>query len=367
MEHSFLEEVGRSSHSLQYRSLRILSPPTKVKEPRTDNLKSFNPKPDEKNLQAPTKQLDLPPERQEMSSAPVSGLPARRIRRPVMIRRPKLVGKSVDGAAMQAVAASRKRASSNQFKNAATPARRSTAHAPLKDGGRALGTKSSSSSIVEAGSKRLGRPPTTLRRQKDREDDDEDLTRIKADFQFAYLQKYWALRRQSALQRESTLLLSNIWWPRKQTQTIPISVAEFIISKSPLAWNDVCRCPPLPSGLVEAFVPIFARWIATFAPGVDLLGTTVSATGPKTHSLFLSSNIKNVRGRKCLVVVKISMGSDKKTEPIVRCQGWISILPRRTRKDQLVKAHANVTSASLLEKDSAGLDKLSSDVHVSQG
>jgi hypothetical protein len=262
---------------------------------------------------------------------------------------------------MQAVAASRKRASSNQFKNAATPARRSTNLTPVKEGN----TKSSSSGTVEGGSKRLGRPPTTLRRQKDREADDEDLVRIKADFQYAFLQKYWALRRQSSLHRDSTLLLSNIWWPRKQTQTIPLSVAEFIMSKSPLAWNDACRFPPFPSGLAENFVPIFARWIATFAPGVDLLGTTVSVTGSKNNCLLLSSNTKNVRGRKCSAVVKISMISDKKSDPIVRCQGWISVVPRRSRRDQLAKVNANVMSASLLEKDSAGMDKLSSDVHVS--
>lgn len=46
-------------------------------------------------------------------SQPDSG---RRIRRPTMIRRPKLVGKSVDGAAIHAKAAARARASSSRFK-----------------------------------------------------------------------------------------------------------------------------------------------------------------------------------------------------------------------------------------------------------
>ena len=282
-----------------------------------------------------------------------------------MIRRPKLVGKSVEGAAMQAVAASRKRASSNQFKNvgSAGPARRTSVLAPVKESVRNISAKSSSG-VSDAGSKRLGRPPTALRRQKDKEDEDEEMARAKADFRLAIMQKYWRLRRHSSLLRESTLLLSSLWWPRKSSQTLPTSMAEFIVSNSPLAWSDAGRFPPFPSGLVDTFVPLFARWIATFAPHVDLLNTT-SKPGPRPSSMLLVSSIKNIRGRKCFTVVKVSMSSEKKAPSIVRCQGWVSLLPRRSKADQLAKADANVTCASFLEKDSAGMDKLASEVHVS--
>lgn len=362
LEHSSLEDAGRSAHVLQYRSLRLLSPPTKVKEPKA-NSKNRASQSSQTRTKSPAKRSSPSPERHDDQN---ESLPTRRIRRPVMIRRPKLVGKSIDGAAMQAVAASRKRASSNQFKNVANavPARRPSALTPLKEAGRNTVIKSSPNHL-DSGSKRFGRPPTLSRRQMEGESDDDDATLIKTDFQTAYLQKYWQLRRESSLQREATLLLSNIWLPRQPDHTIPVSVAAFIMSKSPMAWTDACRFPPFPSGLMDGLVPIFARWIATFTPGIHLLSTTTSRLSQKSSSILLVSNTKNVRGRKCLVVVKISKTTDKKAGPIVRCQGWVSVLARRSRRDQITKPNANLTSATFLEKDSAGLNKLSADLHVS--
>ncbi len=344
-----------------------MSPPTKVKEPKTHNQKRSAPPPAHNSTNVQAKHSNNPPEPEGAPDGTPSGsFPARRIRRPAMIRRPKLVGKSFDGAAMQAVAASRKRASTNQFKKVAStvPTRRPSALTPLKEGGRGSITKASPIQH-DASSKRFGRRPTSSRRQKDRESEDDELTLIKGDFCMACNQKYWELKRQSSLQRESTLLLSNLWWPRQQDHIIPISIATFIVSKSPMAWSDACRFPPFPNGIVNGLVPIFARWITTFAPGVQLLSTKSSSLQPQSDAIFLASNIKNVRGRKCLVVIKLSKIYEKKSLPMVRCQGWVSVLPRRSRRDLKVKPNANITSSLLLEKDSAGLDKLSSDVHVS--
>lgn len=362
LEHSSLMEAGRSAHNLQYRSLRLLSPVSEARDASAQKQRRSNAVTKNSITEISKKEARVP-ERQE---TPVETMPARRIRRPTMIRRPKLVGKSVDGAAMQAVAASRKRASSNQFKNVANnvPARRSSTATPTKESGRAPISKIAPIHS-DSSSKGSGRPPIVARYQKDDQYEDEDLSRLKVDFQVACSQHDWCMKRHSSILRDSTLLISNLWWPRprKQEKIIPLSVAQFIMSRSPMAWRDSCRCPPLPCGMVDDFIPMFARWISTLSPGLELLSTTVAMS--RSKAVLLASHVKNVRGRKCLVVVEISKGYEKKSQGIIRCRGWICVVPRRSKRDQIMKPHANIVSATFLEKDSTGLDKLSSDIHRS--
>lgn len=295
--------------------------------------------------------------------------PPRRIRRPVSIRRPKLVGKSVEGAAMQAVAASRKRASSNQFKN--------VGNAPL------IKRPPTNQNVQDSTKASIGRPPIgkadqaskipphplqTVRNQREHEERDETLLRAKDDFKMLCSIKHGGLRRLSALQRGATIMLANVWWPRKQNQTIPSTVAKFIVSKTPMAWSDACAFPLLPGEtMVDMFVPVFSRWITTFTPGLEILPlVSTKASGTNSDSVFLSSGIRNVRGCKCLAVVKITKTPSRSVgHNIVRCEGWVLNLPRRSVEEQRSKLNANSTSLLSLEKDSAGMDKLTSDLHVS--
>lgn len=53
-----------------------------------------------------------------------------------------------------------------------------------------------------------------------------------------------------------------------------------------------------------------------------------------------------------------------KKKAIVRSEGWILNLPRRSKMDQIRKLDSNATSMLSKEKDSAGMDKLVSDLHV---
>lgn len=341
---------------LQFQNLRMLSPPAKVKEVK-DQQKT--PKPPLTKNASPTKNTG--PTSQQTTDSGTGA--TRRIRRPVMIRRPKLVGKSVEGAAMQAVAASRKRASSNQFKNnmaVSVPSRKPAIQAP--NTGKAILSK------TDADTKLLRRPPTTLRRQKDKEQQDPNLIRVKDDFMALCNYDFWQMRRQSSRQRDATLLLSNMWWPRKTNHVIPWAVADFIMSQTPLTWTSTCPVPSFPSKIADSFLPIFARWLATFTPGLDLLPTKYHNLAAKSKPVFLCSTTKNVRGRKCLSVIRISIGKNaarKEAPAIIRFHGWVLTLARRSKKEQLKKLDANVTTSTLLEKDAAGLDKLTTDIQVS--
>lgn len=360
MEKSSLEIVGRSAHALQYRSLKVLSPPTKVQEAKIPQHHSRTTS----AITTATQTHDSTSTGQSPETQPG---PRKRIPRPAVIRQPKLIGKSVEGAAMQAVAASRKRASTNQFKNMSSVAsiRRSSLLTPSKEAAQGSGPKLAVTA-GDGGSKRVGRPPAGSRRPDEQEEDDETI-RIKADFKIVCQKKDWKARRRSGLLRDCTVFLTDLWWPRMRTHSIPLSMAEFVISKSPMAYCDAFRSVPFPSGLDSSFVPMFARWISAFSPNVDVLQT--AAAGPGTskanESIILASVIKNVRGTKCLTVVKILKTITKGVAAVVRLQGWIVRLPRRTHRDHLKKHDANVISASFREKDATGLDKLASDLHVS--
>jgi hypothetical protein len=53
-----------------------------------------------------------------------------------------------------------------------------------------------------------------------------------------------------------------------------------------------------------------------------------------------------------------------KKKAIVRCEGWVLNLPRRSKMDQIKRLDSNATSMLSKEKDSVGMDKLASDLHV---
>ena len=358
-------EAGRSAYSLQRRSLQTLSPAFAFKEVKPEKP-AKSPKKESQQKKAPS---PIPEEqKQSFDSSRNEAVPTRRIRRPVAIRRPKLIGKSVEGAAMQAVAASRKRASSNQFKNVAGAAQ---ARRPSIQNQRDMLRSSANKAPTAKASAMVSaapRPPHGARSQRDHEERDEILSRVQNDYAMLCSLKYGQMQRLSSLNRSSGIKLAEIWWPKKQSDTIPRPVCQFLVSKTMFAWSDACPLPYLPKSVTDMFVPWFARWIATFVPSLEILSTTPTkgSSALQMDEIFLSSTIKNVRGSKPLAVVKITKVHSKRgTGGIARCQGWVINLPRRPLAEHLSKLGANTTSLMLEEKDSAAMDKLSSDLHVS--
>eukprot|EP00980_Cylindrotheca_fusiformis_P022307 scaffold9191_cov114-Cylindrotheca_fusiformis.AAC.2 len=290
--------------------------------------------------------------------------PARRskIRRPVFIRRPKLVGKSVEGAAMQAVAASRKRASSNQFKNVATsnPTRRpsnSRISRPSRDGQTGDASRSTAKSPPSLASEPLAS-------HKEEEEQDETLERVKGDFLLLCSAKESQLQRRSAVHRLALLRLATLWWPRNKVIGLPFAVGKFLVCKSPLAWSDSRPLPPLPTEIQEFFTVAFARYIVAFTPGLKLVPLVPSRFGTKQgDSVLLSSEIKNVRGCKCLAVVLISKAVSSRDDTVIRCQTVVLNLVRRSKARKNMKTGANIKGTLSFEKDAAGMDKLAADLH----
>lgn len=365
-ENASLEKVGRSCYSLQHRSLKYLSPPTKAQAAKVSQVARSSSSAAVVPLRRhPSAEVGA----EAFTDPAIDSGSRRRIPRPVTIRQPKLIGKSVEGGAMKAMAASRQRASSNQFKNMAGPAplRRPTkSHVSSREDGKST-VSNAESTAGEGGTGRNGRALTGVaRRSIEKKKVDEETNRMNVDFTVVYQQMFWKARRPGSLQRDSIVYLSSLWWPKQQTETVPKALVDVVMRKSPIVWSDACPLPPFPSGLGSLFVSLFTRWLVTVAPNMTVVNITnaVSGASKEEEYMVLASVIKNVRGVKGLVVMKISRSSGKRPTSIIRSQGWLLRLPRRTRRDKVKKSRANVTSTCFAEKDSTALDLLSSDVHV---
>ena len=354
-ETSKLANTSRASHLLQRRSLGILSPAfveaksKSNKKQSSQNLK----KAENSSTQGIEKTSKI-----EISTTTTTG-PRRRIRRPTMMRRPKLIGKSVEGAAMQAMAASRQRASTNNFKSKKNPTKGTNlaTRPPV--------SKESTKARANAVDSSLIRPPATQE-----EVTDETLSRVKNDFTRLCSAAQGQPERLSSTQSIARLQLLDIWWPQTPSQIIPVSVANFLISIAPNAWNDVCALPPLPGGVLDVFIPTFARYLAALTPGLELLpvSSSLNGTNKRIDSLLLCTDIRNIRGTKCCAITRISIidsSSNRQRIPMVRSEGWILNLRRRSKAAQQVKRHVRIKSSYFTEKDSAGMDKVLTDVHVS--
>lgn len=344
---------SRASHVLQRRSLGNLSP---------GFVDTVNKKRTQQPVRNPETNVTQDKEKKK-ETEPSPNLPTRRIRRPTMIRRPKLIGKSVEGAAMQAVAASRKRASTNQFKNK-TSSTTGTAISQLnKDRTRTRPNipRKTESTVIRSQSK--------VKRSVKEEKKDDNWIRLVNDF-LSLTKPSGQKRRLNSTQSKARLKLTDIWWPRSTSQIIPKSVMDFLVLVAPNAWNNVCVLPPLPGGVSDMFIPMFARWIVAIKPGLEILSVSSSPNqaNKRVDSVLLRTEIRNVRGTKCFAIARISIIDSTKTKqrrPMVRSEGWILNIRRRPTTSKRKRVRANVMSSYLTEKDSAGMDKVLTDIYVS--
>ena len=372
-----LEYARRATDSLQSRSLQLLSPKPYYaykagpKENQAENnSREDTSLPTKKGTQTSGKEQDSSTEN---SPPPSSPGPRRRIRRPVAIRQPKLVGKSVEGAAMQAVAASRARASTNRFKNVgtSTPSKKS-APSPVQESAGAA--KRQQSTISEPSSsartQKNSNQSSKKYHQNQKSNKEESMTSIVAESFFRLISsERQKARRLSSSVYTALVCFTKALWSSGEFQTIPKSITDFVVPKSHSSWSDVCPEPPLPRRMEGMFVLSFSRWIAAWTHGLDIVQlppTTLSSGFPQ--SVLLASEVKNVKFCKCFAVIEISRRArarNGRASSLVYCKGRVLKLPRRSKIDQLKKPDGNVSEVFLSERDCVGLDKLSFDLHVS--
>jgi len=367
---SFLLSTGQSVDSLQRRSLRELSPASSTSQhiasqkARQASHRGLKHEPRPSTMSEPS---DLPPAiEDDHLKTSVRSRPSRRLVRPVAIRRPKLIGKSVEGSAMHAVAASRARASSNLFKgNPTSTSVPSTASKAQKEV-----LKSSASSSSSRGSTERPRPLRRSSRSNPPYQEDKDLAHAKRDYDTLDAVRDDSLHRHTRQALTMRSLTSSLW-PVKAGQGIPLSVAEFLLSRASPAWGDAAELLPLHPSILKAFPVSFGRTLSLWIRGLNLVPCVLPTTAPASMSespVILMSEVKNLRSCKCFAAVKLNTTKiqvEGQTRSVVCCDGFILTLPRRPKTDGDECRNGDVyVSRALSEKDSTGLDKLATDLRT---
>lgn len=372
-DHAILAGARQSLDALQLRTLTLLSPPnedgtrkkaaTEIEATMSQEDRAVE-KSTSKTHEAKTS--DPSDEKAENTDSNDPGL-RRRASRPTFIRRPKLVGKSVEGAAIHAVAASRARASNKQRFTRGNPSA-STVQSQKSNQEDITEEKPQDSASPSDDRKKIT-SSKAIKKPGSRVSTDESLIAAKARYKALSAANSLSMKLRSSQSFDALQRLVGMWWPSTGKTAIPRSVADYILSKSPRVWSDVREVPPIPTNLLNSFARSLARTITMWAPAIILLPVPARDLA-NADSVLLIGEVKNVRGCKCVAVFKLSnphFGAKGRQKNTVKSEGWVVTLPRYylgERRSSKTKSPRQM-SLSVSEKDSAALDKLSVDLHVS--
>lgn len=352
IESSFLASTGQSVASLQNRCLGSLAPvsgaSTKSRpKPKVLRRDSFNRKSNDSSGASTTNVAESDIDDRDRPPGPRPSM------HPPMIRRPKLLGKSVEGSAMQAVARSRARASSARYRGGSLPG--AVAH---QTGVSASGRSPASRKL----SRKNSDPSIPAQALETPEEEDRELVEARKEVETSVHRL--DLLRQSTIRGIAYQSLTSARWPIKSTQTISLPLAEYIFSVGLMAWNEVSAMLPFPKKLTGAFLFSFGQTLAAWTPDY-LVPVPIRSPNQASSSFLLVGKTRNLRNCRGVVVVKLSTSTvilNGMPKMIVSSEGRVLTLPRRA------KNHRNAdNSQMIIENSSAGLDKLSSDLHAILG
>lgn len=331
-------QMTQTNNDLQARALKKLLSPTL--NDAGGGVKLAPPKPPENSQESDKTNADVGTNDEEQSA------PTRRIRRPTSIRRPKLIGKSVEGSAIQAVAASRNRARSTQFKNLAV-ASQPTRKAP-QQGSDSAKSKSRVSGSTARENSLVSRPPSQAK-LKELSNDEKLAGGMKLNF--SSLLPVDFLLRLGSLQYQARIQIASRILPISADHRIQLPVSNAMCCLASTAWCETCGMPPLPPSILTSFVMLLGRWVASVNNNLDIL----SSSGDST---VFRSEVKNVNGVKCCAIVRFSLSSTREKKSIIRSKGCILNLPRRPWTRQKQKTFASEHSSLVVDRDGVAMDKL---------
>jgi len=336
---SLLDAGWRANDLLQRRSLSFLSPSALTAEPQTKRT----PLKREKTAQLKEVPVTLTSEESERKET------SRRIVRPVSIRRPKLVGKSVDGSAAHAVAASRARAS---FKGSYG----TNTQAPGPKGNpntASINTRASIGPRKVRDGRDDSRPSTIQEKRKGK---------VVKEFR-ARLKGVHSAGRHHTLHQHVTRSFMGALWPHKLGSP-PIPVAgSFLIRQTKLDAVTTAELFPFPPGMFETLTVIFADFLKDSVSGLRIVATSKEDPGlPPT--VFLGGEARRMRGLKCFPVLQIDMVRDRDSRQfLLRCSTWTVTLQRPITKgiDLIFQSRQRI------ETKASGSDKLTAVVRSQAG
>ncbi|CAB9512295.1 seizure threshold 2 [Seminavis robusta] len=357
-DRALLKKASVSTDSLQQRALRSLAPPSEGMGKKVSNeADNYSVK----SERTSTTSSSHPSENQSGGPSTGNGSYKPRISRPTFIRRPKLIGKSVEGAAMQAVAASRARASNKQrFPSRGAAATTASSQPQRPPDGRASVQSATATSQRKAQTNQAA----LVNRTQASAQSDEFFAAARKRFALLLAGSSATMRVWSSQHWHSVQRLTKLWWPSRANTMIPRSVGEFILSQVPRTWSDAREVPHVPTTLLNSFAISLAQTIRMWNPGVLLVPVPSQDMG-KLNSVLLMGEMKAVSSCRCLVIFKFSVskfGGKGRQRNVLRGQGWTVTLPRHLKESRNNRLLVN---AAMAEKDGAGIDRQSVELHSS--
>ncbi|GKY95522.1 hypothetical protein MPSEU_000513900 [Mayamaea pseudoterrestris] len=256
--------------------------------------------------------------------------PARRATRPLSIRRPKLIGVSVEGSAAKALAASRERASSKLFRGGANAA------LSKKEEQSAMAVKTPMMTAVA--SMNPSANPTELQQ--------------KTKQHLPCLSNVPCLTRTRAKQRFArTSHIAALCLSMSRQKRISLDEASFLFNfgPAPLSWSEVLDVFDLPENITCAHLLSFAKALCGWVVDLHIVTPLDAGTKAQSESVAITGVFKRARTFRCRVIIRLTLEGSR-----IRSSGKILTLDR---KKIVLRRHKQ------REMESISLNTLAGDMH----
>jgi hypothetical protein len=367
-----LNVLDKSVHSQQQRCLQTLSP-TLTKR----NLPGISQQTKLEEIKKPPKQITdveqrsvegdmVPPAKPPLHKEQPARISSRRIQRPTLIRRPKLVGKSVEGAAMQAMAASRARASSSRFNP--------TGSSPIQKPGR---NKAEASKVAHATDQESEEAASVSGTESGSAGDDKqadstsDTKQVSSVAFLSVLRKEYASAASGRSPFHHSQLIEamvNKWWFEELARPVHSLIRDFLLSRSVRMWSSACELLLFPERMVDDVSGYFAQWLKMSNPDYTLLhlGAPSLARTLVSPASTILAELKRFGQRRLCVVLQTSLKNQPgQKRPILRCEAWMVMLSKDSKAEKRIRKKsvcAFEREASLMDKKIAGFQVTSLEV-----
>ena len=320
----------KSAQFLNYRCLGVLSP-----VPTFNAALTVIPK---VPVQASSAKVNVPSDVDRSSATRPPALPP-------TIRRPKLVGKSIEGSAVHAQAKSRARASATRFKGV-TQSTTPTTHRKQNSATSAARSSSKIDNVGVNASTGMSNLAGIHNGNRSVESSDE-FHHIRNEFERSFRHT----TNQRTVRFVTSQELTKKYWPQK-SGNISESLAAFIFSMAPISWIDVSTMLPYPTFQEEDFLHSFGNTLITCHPELSVV------RGANTPGIYwVTGKLRSLKTCRGFVAVKIAVTrcqGDGKDKGMVNLEGRLLTMPVQSKSSQ--------NWFATIENVSAGLDRLACDI-----
>ena len=301
---------------------------------------------------------------------PMAMSSSRKIRRPTKILKPTLVGKSVDGSAMQALAASRARARSgpampsqrksvaggrqgtrSQREKASFPAAKGVSKTPAKS----IGPKPAAEKDEGTGKEAPKRHADSGARGQERQTllNKKGLsipTKLVASYRSVVaLYPLSTLKRRIPTSASQVLVSKFLEYTSRQKGACTLDEIHFMLGQAIPFYSCSCEALQCGDGNIFPFLQSFAGSVVKRNRNAEIVATA----NQKENSLFVRQDLAGSRSFKAVLLIRLGFAKHRLTKQyIVRCSCWLFLSP--THKNSLgTQSSKDIMAARIKRRDNS--------------